>query len=139
MQSGLVSLTHFRTLSLILCLSGVRSGTGYRPTARIFVKNFGALRARGHNVVGRVLARVGGWSDAGPPIRGGWVVGRDGYLKYRDLVHLHLGKGRAARPHGGGPAQREQTRDRGVAVIVQRALQRKWMHSPRRSWGRRGA
>ena len=31
---------------------------------------------------------MGGWSDAEPPSRGGWVVGRDGYLKYR----VHLGK-----------------------------------------------
>ena len=31
---------------------------------------------------------LGGWSDAGPPSRGGWVVGRDGCLKYR----VHLGK-----------------------------------------------
>ena len=46
------------------------------------------LWPRGHDVVGRVLAKVGGWSDAEPPSRGGWVVGRDGYLTYR----VHLGK-----------------------------------------------
>ena len=48
-------------------------------------KYLGHVRAarRGHDVVGRVrvLARVGGWSDAGPPSRGGRTG--DGYLKHQ--------------------------------------------------------
>ena len=69
---------------------------GRACSTRVRQKFRGAAR-RGHDVVGRVLARVGGWSDAGPPSRGGWVVGRDGYLKYR----VHLGPGQ--RPNGTGP------------------------------------
>ena len=44
---------------------------------------------------------MGGWSDAEPPSRGGWVVGRDGYLKYR----VHLGKRT-------GPREREREANR---------------------------
>ena len=66
---------------------------GRACSTRVRQKFRGAAR-RGHDVVGRVLARVGGWSDAGPPSRGGWVVGRDGYLKYRVHVGKQTGPGR---------------------------------------------
>ena len=72
------------------------------------------LWPRGHDVVGRVLAKVGGWSDAEPPSRGGWVVGRDGYLTYR----VHLGK--RTQPRSKRPTKRGNTQTEGDAKTGRR-------------------